>query len=241
MRTIRLFSPVDLAPGSEVELDPGAAHRLGRVLRRRVGDRIVVFNGDGRDAEVEITALSGSTCRVRIDRSSAVDTESPLAVDLVQAVAKGDKMDWLIQKVVELGVRAIHPVLTEHCDVRLDGARAEKRRARWQEIVVSACEQCGRARVPEVGLPLALADWTPTDAPGLMLDPTADRSLGRIEGGTAFALAIGPEGGFGPNDRGILQGAGFRAVRFGPRVLRTETAGAAALAVLQARFGDLDR
>ncbi len=241
MRTIRLFSPVELSPDTEVDLDPGAAHRLGRVMRRRPGDRIVVFNGDGRDAEAEIVALSGSTCRVRIEALIAVDTESPLVVDLVQAVAKGDKMNWLIQKAVELGVHAIHPVLTEHGDVRLDGARAEKRRARWQEIVVSACEQCGRARVPEVGLPRRLADWTPPKAVGLMLDPAADRALGQVEVGKGVALAIGPEGGFGAKDRAILEDAGFRAVRFGPRVLRTETAGAAALAVLQARFGDLDR
>ncbi|MBY6204752.1 16S rRNA (uracil(1498)-N(3))-methyltransferase [Halomonas denitrificans] len=241
MRTIRLHSPVDLDPGTEVDLDPGAAHRLGRVLRRRPGDRVVVFNGDGRDAEAEIVALSGSTCRVRIESSIEVDTESRLVVHLVQAVAKGDKMDWLVQKAVELGVHAIHPVLTEHGDVRLDGARAEKRRTRWQEIAVSACEQCGRARIPEVALPRRLADWTPPHAVGLMLDPGADVALGRVEGAEAFALAIGPEGGFGSSDRGVLEASGFRAVRFGPRVLRTETAGAAALAVLQARFGDLDR
>lgn len=253
MRTIRLYSPIDLAPGSEVDLDPAAAHRLGRVLRRRVGDPVTIFNGDGRDAACEIVSLSGRDCRVRVGAVHAVDTESPLVLHLVQAVAKGDKMDWVIQKAVELGVTAIHPVLTEHGDVRLDAARAEKRRLRWQEIVIGACEQCGRARVPNVAAAVALDDWVPPDAVGFLLDPDGETALveaarpgtAAIEGAneaaieTSIAIAIGPEGGFGPRDRARFEQLGYRSVRFGPRVLRTETAGAAALAVLQAKFGDL--
>ncbi len=239
MRTIRVHTPVPLEVGAEIELDPRASHRLGRVLRRRVGDPVTLFNGDGREGRAELLAVDARCCRVRIDVMLPVDRESPLIVHLVQAVAKGDRMDWVIQKAVELGVASLHPVLTEHADVRLDGARAEKRRQRWQEIVIGACEQCGRAVVPEVHMPVALADWTPPEATGWMLAPDASEALGATAPDGAVALAIGPEGGFGANDRRLLVDHGYRAVRFGPRVLRTETAGAAALAVLQARYGDL--
>lgn len=241
MRTIRLFSAIDLTPGSEVVLDERAGHRAGRVLRRRVGDRLVVFNGDGRDADAEIVELKGAICRVRIDSVRLVETESPLEVHLIQAVAKGDKMDWVVQKAVELGVTGIHPVLTEHTDVRLDAARAEKRRARWQEIALGACEQCGRARVPEVSLPVALEGLVLEIANRLWLDPEGAESLADAATSSACALAVGPEGGFGARDRQVLADAGYRPVSFGPRILRTETAGAAALAVLQATSGDLGR
>lgn len=239
MRTVRVHTPLALEAGAEIELDPRASHRLARVLRRRTGDPVTLFSGDGREARAELLAVDGRSCRARIDAVLAVDRESPLVIHLVQAVAKGDKMDWVIQKAVELGVAALHPVLTEHGDVRLDGARAEKRRQRWQEIVIGACEQCGRTVVPAVHAPVALADWAPPDARGWMLEPDASEALGATPPDGAVALAIGPEGGFGTNDRLLLVGHGFRAVRFGPRVLRTETAGAAALAVLQARYGDL--
>ncbi|NKI35665.1 16S rRNA (uracil(1498)-N(3))-methyltransferase [Wenzhouxiangella sp. XN79A] len=241
MRTIRIHTPVALVVGHEVTLDERASHRLGRVLRRRVGDPVTLFNGDGHEARAELLAVDARACRVRIDARVAVDRESPLVLHLVQAVAKGDKMDWVIQKAVELGVAALHPVLTEHGDVRLDAARADKRRARWQEIVVGACEQCGRAVIPEVHTPVALSEWRPPEATGWMLEPDAAEALGAMAPDGPVALAIGPEGGFGSNDRRLLVEAGYHAVRFGPRVLRTETAGAAALAVLQARYGDLGR
>ena len=167
-------------------------------------------------------------------------TESSLVVHLVQSVAKGDKMDWVVQKAVELGVTEIHPVLTEHGDVRLSGPRAEKRRIRWQEIALGACEQCGRARLPVVHAPVPLDQWNPPAAAGLLLDPAAEDTLSGFRPEGPVALAIGPEGGFGSSDRRVLDRAGYRPVRFGPRILRTETAGAAALAVLQSRFGDLD-
>ena len=239
MRTIRVHTPAALEAHTEVELDPRASHRLSRVLRRRVGDPVTLFNGDGREARAELLAVDARCSRVRIEAVVPVDRESPLVVHLVQAVAKGDRMDWVIQKAVELGVASIHPVLTEHGDVRLDAARAEKRRQRWQDIVIGACEQCGRAVVPAVHAPVALAAWSPPEASGWMLEPEAHEALGETSPDGAVALAIGPEGGFGANDRRLLVGHGYRAVRFGPRVLRTETAGAAALAVLQARYGDL--
>ena len=239
MRTIRIHAPVDLSPDSEVTLDARASHRLCRVLRRRSGDPVILFNGDGREARAALLAVDARACRARIETVVAVDRESPLETHLVQAVAKGDKMDWVVQKAVELGVSAIHPVLTEHADVRLDAARAEKRQARWQEIAIGACEQCGRARVPPVHRPVALSDWQPPEATGWMLEPDGGEAFGTSRPGGAVAVAIGPEGGFGADDRRVLVAAGYRAARFGPRVLRTETAGAAALAVLQARFGDL--
>lgn len=240
MRTIRLYCPVGLEVGADEALDARAAHRLGRVLRRRVGDRIVVFNGNGHDAECVITDLRGTTCRVRVDQVVANDRESPVAVTLVQALARGEKMDWVIQKAVELGVAAIRPVDTEHAEVRLDSKRAEKRLERWREIIAGACEQSGRARLPSVETPVALDALDLDDAHRLMLDPTAQDSLARhCAGQQSLALAVGPEGGFGPADRAALARLGFVPVRLGPRVLRTETAGAAALAVVQAIAGDL--
>lgn len=239
MRTIRIHTPLPLKVGEELQLDERASHRLGRVLRRRAGDAVVLFNGDGTEAHAELLAVDARACRVRIDDRVEVGRESPLTIHLVQAVAKGDKMDWVIQKAVELGVSEIHPVLTEHSDVRLDPQRAEKRRVRWQDIVIGACEQCGRARVPAVHLPVSLVAWTPPEAVGLMLEPDASEALGAMRAVKAVSVAIGPEGGFGSNDRHLLIDAGYRPVRFGPRVLRTETAGAAAVAVLQSRFGDL--
>lgn len=239
MRTVRIHTSMTLPIGEEIQLDERASHRLVRVLRRRVGDTVVLFNGDGTEARAELLAVDGHACRVRIDDRVPVDRESALRIHLVQAVAKGDKMDWVVQKAVELGVAAIHPVLTEHGDVRLDAVRAEKRRMRWQDIVIGACEQCGRTRVPTVHLPVPLMSWTPPPAVGLMLEPDASEAFGSMECLDTVSLAIGPEGGFGSNDRRLLIEAGFRSVRFGPRVLRTETAAAAAMAVLQSRFGDL--
>lgn len=241
MRRIRLYDDQPMAAGQALELGSGPAKHLLRVLRRQLGDEVVLFNGDGQEYEGRIVELIGKNgCRIEIDRAVRPPVESPLDIVLAQAIARGERMDWAIQKAVELGVTAIQPVFSERCEVRLDERREAKRLAHWQGVVVAACEQSGRARVPEVHSPIPLDQLEPGKAVGLYLDPEADLRPAelQIESGRAILIAIGPEGGFSQQECDALSRRGFRGLRLGPRVLRTETAGAAAIAMLQTRFGD---
>jgi 16S rRNA (uracil1498-N3)-methyltransferase len=241
MRRLRVYSPQALASGETVLLDGAPAHHLLRVLRRRVGDSVVLFNGDGQEHGGEIVALDGRDgCTVALTSSARPATESPLRTTLIQAIGRGDRMDWAVQKCVELGVHAIQPVLTERTEVRLQGPRAEKRRAHWQQIVISACEQSGRVRVPEVAPIIQLDELPACRGTALYLEPTAIGDLASLtlDPDAEVALAIGPEGGFSTDELARLDSLGFTGLRLGPRVLRTETAGAAVLAALQFRFGD---
>lgn len=243
MRLTRIHVAETLVVGHEVTLPESAAAHLARVLRLQPGDPCVLFNGDGTDYAARITLLSKREVRALVESARALDNESPLHITLVQGVARGEKMDLILQKATELGVQAFVPTSSERSEVRLDGERADKRLAHWRSVVIAACEQSGRARIPSVApsqaLPLALSSLAGTAR--FLLDPAATQALTdvtapRIDG---CVLAVGPEGGWSPRDRAVLQGAGFTALRLGPRVLRTETAGIAAIAALQARFGDL--
>ncbi len=238
MRVIRAFVDVPLAVGARVVLPEDAAAHLVRVLRLGVGDACVLFSGDGCDYGARIVAIGKKAVEVEIHGACKVRNESPLRIVLVQGIARGEKMDWILQKATELGVAGFVPVHSARSEVKLDGERAEKRLRHWRSVVVAACEQSGRAHIPEVAapcaLPVALADLPPLR---LLLDPEATRSL-PASGVDACALAIGPEGGWSESDQSVLQAAGFTAARLGPRVLRTETAGLAAIAALQARAGD---
>lgn len=239
MRVPRAFVGAELAEGAEIALDERAAHRLVRVLRKRRGDVVELFDGAGRVADAEIVeAHRRQGCRVRIRRVEARNVESPLTVELVQAMAKGEKMDWVVQKATELGVAAFRPVVTRRSEVRPDGAR--RRMARWREIAIAACEQSGRSVLPALHPPVALDALSPDARTRAVLSPTARAGLHElaIDDG-ALCIAVGPEGGFDASELDELAAAGFRAVAFGPRVLRTETAAVSALAVAQARFGDL--
>jgi 16S rRNA (uracil1498-N3)-methyltransferase len=174
----------------------------------------------------------------------AVDRESPLRIVLLQALARGEKMDWIVQKATELGVAAIVPVDSERSEVRLDAARADRRVAHWRSVAASACEQSGRARLPSLVAPVLLTQAGAACVPGglrLMLDPDAAQAIRTLPdtGEQDIAIAIGPEGGWSPRDLRGLAAVGFAGVRLGPRILRTETAGLAAIAALQSRFGDL--
>ncbi|MGK7294679.1 MAG: 16S rRNA (uracil(1498)-N(3))-methyltransferase [Candidatus Wenzhouxiangella sp. M2_3B_020] len=228
-----------LEPGTELALDERAAHHVVRVLRRRTGDRVVVFDGRGVEAEAEIVAAHRRHgCQVRVIEAAPVSRESPLRVELVQAMAKGEKPDWVVQKATELGVAAIRPVITARGDVRPDDDR--RRLARWREIAVNACEQCGRTVLPEVHPVVELPDLEVDASERVMLVPGADIPLGEFElRDCRLAIAVGPEGGFDDADLELLARGDFAAVGLGPRVLRTETAGLAALAIVQTRFGDL--
>lgn len=244
MRTTRVHIDVPLAPGTDLTLPEGAAVHLARVLRLTIGDEFVVFNGDGHDYAARIVAQDKRQLRVVVSAARSVDNESPLRLTLLQAVARGEKMDLILQKATELGIAAIAPLWSQRSEVKLDGDRAEKRLAHWRGVVVSACEQCGRARVPVVAAPVPLATALgalPAGGLRLILDPEGELALGTLdrEAAAGIVLAVGPEGGWSPADRTQLQGAGFHGLRLGPRILRTETAGLAAIAALQSRLGDL--
>ncbi|MDE2406663.1 MAG: 16S rRNA (uracil(1498)-N(3))-methyltransferase [Xanthomonadaceae bacterium] len=242
MRLTRSFVDLPLHAGDTIALPEGTAAHLIRVLRLQAGDACVLFNGDGCDYDARIVAIGKGDARAEIVGARRIDNESPLRIVLLQGIARGEKMDWILQKATELGVARILPVFSDRSEVKLDGPRADKRLAHWREVVISACEQSGRARVPEVAAPQPLAQAAALrEGRGFLLDPFADNTLALLQGGAlrACTLAIGPEGGWSPRDREHLVAAGHEGLRLGPRVLRTETAGIAAIAALQALAGDL--
>lgn len=237
----RFFCPGPLRAGEEVTLPKGVGHHAERVLRLAVGDPVVLFDGEGAQFPATLLALGGHP-RARVGQAETPDMESPLALTLVQGLASGDKMDWIIQKAVELGVGAILPVAAERSVLHLSGDRAEKRLAHWRQVAVAACEQCGRNRLPEVAPVGSLAEVLEMCGESLrrwVLDPTADTSLAAMAPPDApLALFVGPESGWSARELEYMRKAGSQGVRLGPRVLRTETAGLAALAAIQARWGD---
>ncbi|MEO7067871.1 MAG: 16S rRNA (uracil(1498)-N(3))-methyltransferase [Rhodanobacter sp.] len=244
MRTIRIHLAGTLVSGSELSLPEQASEHVARVLRLTPGDSVTLFNGDGRDYAATIVAVDKRDVVVRVLSQQVSHSESPLALTLAQAVVRSDKMDLIVQKATELGVRRIVPLLTERSEVKLDGSRAEKRLARWRSIAASACEQCGRARLPEIAETIALPAWLTTlnddGALRLALLPSATTSTHELRFATTGGiLVVGPEGGLGERDIQALTVASFVGLRLGPRILRTETAGLAALAALQAVHGDM--
>jgi 16S rRNA (uracil1498-N3)-methyltransferase len=240
----RLFVSGQLINGAELLIEGDRARYLGRVLRLRVGDEIRVFNGEGPEWSATIGGMTKNTATLQIGESFEAGTESPLKIHLVQGISRGERMDFVVQKATELGVKRITPVLTEYGVVKLDQARAEKRRDHWESVAASACEQSGRTRLPLIDTPMRLKDWfgnkpAAVDAE-LVLMPGAATSLTAIDTPTTkVCLLIGPEGGFSDMEYEDAAIAGFSAVSMGPRVLRTETAAVAALSVLQSRWGDL--
>lgn len=246
MREIRIFVDTPLVGAGEIELPRAATEHVLRVLRLGAGSAITLFDGRGGEHRATLTHAARGSARARLDDHDPVERESPLAITLLQAVSRAEKMDWVLQKATELGVTAIRPVLAERSVMRLDADRAGRRQAHWLGVLRSACEQCGRNRVPSLlpAAPLAeaCAQFRAADASALalVLDPRAQTPLGRAVGGLRSAgLLIGPEGGWSEREFDASQQHGFIAARFGPRVLRTETAAIAALTALQAWAGDL--
>ena len=243
MRLTRLFVQIPLAPDNAVELPADTAAHMVRVLRARSGDELILFNGDGSEYHGSIEAIRGSRVSVSLIRGQAVDRESPLRVTLVQAIPRGDRMDFVIQKATELGVARIVPVLSSRSVVRLNERQYESKLEHWRGVAISACEQCGRNRIPDIDPPQELLDHLggPNDVglrwvldPESVQSPTIDAPPAQIE------VTIGPEGGFSPQELDAMHIAGLRGIRLGPRVLRTETAALAALTYLQIRFGDMN-
>lgn len=244
MTAPRFFVAFELSPalvGQTVDLPEAAAHHAVRVVRLATGDAMTLFTGTGGEYAATLVRADRSGAAVRIDAFDPVERESPLPVTLAQAIAANDAMDYAVRKAVELGVAAIQPLVTARSVPLPSGDRGDKRLAHWRNIAIAACEQCGRNRVPPVAAPLSLAAWLDAwRGDGIVLVPGAPQSLAALPRGTApVALAIGPEGGFAEREIDAARAAGFDAVSFGPRVLRTETAAAAALAALQARWGDM--
>ncbi|WP_349999773.1 16S rRNA (uracil(1498)-N(3))-methyltransferase [Stenotrophomonas lacuserhaii] len=244
MRVTRCPVSIPLQAGQTVSLPEDAANHLLRVMRLREGDACVLFNGDGHDYAATIVAAGKRDAQVRIEAATPLANESSLRITLLQGVARGEKMDLILQKATELGVAAVVPVNAERTEVKLDAARAEKRVAHWNNVVQSACGQSGRAVIPQLGPPLGLAAAMavlPADTLRLTLDPEGSHRLSTLQAAPAggVVIAIGPEGGWSPRDRQQLAAAGFQGLQLGPRILRTETAGLAAIAALQARLGDM--
>jgi 16S rRNA (uracil1498-N3)-methyltransferase len=236
----RLFAPVDLPLGTEIRLPDRAAHHLS-VLRLGRGAAITLFDGQGGEFTAELTRVSSKDARARVLSKVALERESPLSISLAQCVSGGDRMDTALQKSTELGVRKIVPVLSERSVVRLSGDRAEKRLAHWRSVVIAACEQCGRNHIPGISDITDISDFL--EQPGgpgvrLLLSPDASTALRQLSPALDVVLLIGPEGGLTASEREAAGRAGFVPVRFGPRILRTETAPLAAIAAMQALWGD---
>jgi len=224
-------------------LGGNAASHISRVLRLTPGDEIFLFNGDGNEYAARLETASGRKTEVMVGTARSVDCESPVELLLLQGICRGQKMDLVIQKATELGVTSIQPVGCERSVVRLDAERAQRRREHWQGVAVGAAEQCGRGIVPEVRTPEAFeqaVQGLPDDAVGILLDPAGEQGFSDLPPGPgSLALLAGPEGGLSPAEREAAVRAGFRRVRLGPRILRTETAALVALSILQYLRGDL--
>lgn len=244
MSLTRLFIDSPLSAGADVELDKDRARYLGRVLRLRSGDTLSVFNGEDGEFHATLTKISKDSAAVHVVSSMETSTESPLKVHLVQGISRGERMDFVVQKATELGVKRITPVLTEYGVVKLKDDRAKKRREHWQSVAENACQQSGRTRPPLIDEIVALNSWfgarpkeTGTD---LVLRPGAITPLASLPTpATKLCLLIGPEGGFSDSEYEDAQVAGFQPVTMGPRILRTETAAVAAISIAQMLWGDL--
>jgi len=242
MRLSRVWVDASLVSGESLELSAQTAAHVAKVLRARSGDALIVFNGDGREFSGEIESVRGSRVVVSLGEARSIERESPLILSLVQCIPRGDRMDFIVQKATELGVARIIPVLSQRSVVRLDARQGEAKAEHWRAVAVAACEQCGRNRLPVVESPLPLLDHLGESPPGglkFVLDPGAEDggTLPGPEGGAV--VAIGPEGGFTPEELEAFRIAGFHSMRLGPRVLRTETAAIAAVTWLQTRYGDM--
>lgn len=238
----RIFCPPPLAAGTKIDLPHGAAHHVQRVLRLQVGAALTLFDGEGGEYRAELTQGNARGVAVHIIEHHDIERESPLTVTLVQGLAAADRMDYTVQKAVELGAAAIVPVVATRSVARIEGARAARRVEHWRQIVIAACEQSGRNRLPRVDPPCALAAWLRAPSPAqlrVLLLPDAEGSLADLtQPSGMMELLVGPEGGFTAEESAVAVAMGFRPVRLGTRVLRTETAGAAMLAALQALWGD---
>ncbi|QJR16427.1 16S rRNA (uracil(1498)-N(3))-methyltransferase [Usitatibacter palustris] len=232
-----------LGPGAQFALAPDAANHVGKALRLKVGDTITVFDGRGGEYDAVILRIDRDRVDVKTGAFRDVEREARVAVGLVQGLPEADKMDWIIQKSVELGVSWIQPIVCDRSVVRLSGERATRREQHWQRVAIAACEQCGRNRIAEVRPTLGYLNWIaqPSTLKRWLLSPEAPLVSAQPAPEGELELLVGPEGGFSERELDLAGSRGFLGVGLGPRILRTETAPLAALATIQALWGDFSR
>lgn len=238
MRLSRFFIDAPLSLGQH-QLPEAQAHYIGRVLRLNSGDAVQLFDGSGNEYLGELIEVGKKVVSVELREQLPGQADSPLHIHLGQGLSRGERMDWAIQKAVELGVNEITPIVSERCEVRLKDERADKRLAHWRQVAISACEQCGRSTLPIIHAPQTIGDWQKTVAAELklVLHPVAEPLTSHAKPAT-LAFLIGPEGGLSEAEVTQAKAFGFHAARLGPRVLRTETAPVVALSVAQQLWGD---
>ncbi|WP_459175900.1 16S rRNA (uracil(1498)-N(3))-methyltransferase [Ewingella americana] len=242
MRIPRIFHPQPITDNSEIALSEDAANHTGRVLRMQPGQSIQLFDGSNQLFDATITQVDKKSVKVSVTAGVVADNESPLNLHLGQVISRGEKMEFTIQKSIELGVNTITPLFSERCGVKLDGERLEKKLQQWQKIAIAACEQCGRNRIPEIRPAMQLEAWCAEqdDSLKLNLHPRASHSINTLPLPVNHVrLLIGPEGGLSAEEIAMTSGYGFTDILLGPRVLRTETTALTAITALQVRFGDL--
>jgi len=241
MRIPRVYYPHPITLDEEFLLTDDAGHHIATVLRLKANHPIVLFNGDGNEYSAQIISIQRKKVVVEADACLSISKESPLTLHLGQGVSKGDRMDTVLQKSVELGVTEITPVITERCAVKLDAARWEKKQLQWQKIIIGACEQTGRSILPTLNMPVSLNQWLSesTNSSRLVLAPGAEHPLVKQPyNSQGFRLLIGPEGGLSDTEIHQANESGYTSVSLGPRILRTETAAIASITILQAQHGD---
>jgi 16S rRNA (uracil1498-N3)-methyltransferase len=242
MRIPRIYHPDILTVDQEIELVGDAANHLSNVLRLKNGHPVVLFNGDDNEYSAQLIEVGKRKVVALVEAKLSISVESPLSIHLGQGISRGDRMELVIQKAVELGVTEITPIITDRCTVKLNAQRWEKKHQQWQKIAVAACEQCGRNTLPLLHPPMQLAEWTrqSTQQLRLTLHPKAEISFRHISvSAQGVRLLIGPEGGFTDAEVYATEEGGFTTIQLGPRVLRTETAALASISALQAIYGDL--
>src|SRR5690606_24500125 len=240
MRIPRVYSPQSLNSGQIISLDEAASHYLSRVLRLQTGRELVIFNGEGGEFCARIHSLGKKQVEVLLEEFVAGDRESPLSLELAIGISRGERMDWVLQKATELGVIRITPLFTERTEVKLSGERLQKKMAHWQQILVSACEQCQRNILPELMEPLMLEAWLPDTQADLklVLHHRDNQGMPSAASAESVALLIGPEGGLSEGEIAIAREHVFSPLTLGPRVLRTETAPVVAISLVQYLWGD---
>lgn len=243
MANLRFFTDSPLALNADIQLSESAAAHATRALRLNVGDKAIIFNGDGFDYACTLTSVKKNTVTATITSAKAISNESPLDITLLQGISSGDRMDFTIQKAVELGVKRIQPINSQRSVVKLTQDRAEKRIEHWQNVAISACEQSGRAFVPKVLPPLSLENWLSQNPYNntlrILLNPVGAKRLNKIpKPASTIELLIGAEGGLSQGEIDLASSQNFQSIVLGPRILRTETAALTAISVMQSLWGD---
>jgi 16S rRNA (uracil1498-N3)-methyltransferase len=241
MRSPKIYQATELTVGNNITLDVAASAHLVRVLRLKVGSSLIIFNGQGGEYSAELITAEKKQAVVVLKKFIEISRESPLQLHLAQGISRGNKMDYTIQKAVELGVHKITPLFTEYCNVQLSGERLNKKVEHWRAIIISACEQCGRNYIPELVVPEKFSNWINScgEQEKLILDPIATQSFSDLaKKYQSICLLVGSEGGLSEQEVKLAQRFGFQSVRIGPRILRTETAAMAAISAIQSHWGD---